>query len=230
MARVPRKLTVVAGHSVHKIWRGHNKEWNLAGDENKAKYLAFLNEDIESEKYDVGARLEALCLMDSHTHEVNGIEKPKEFSNHMRRHHSKYGRYFNKKNKRCGKVALDRPKTCLLDSEQYELQTVLYIHANPLRAKMVTEAREYHWSTHNLYAFGKRAEWMKHISFPSWYLKLGVTMERRQREYRKLFAKYLRTSGLIKQPFLYQNFYGPTIWMMEKEASLSLWRKSHAPP
>ena len=44
MARVPGYLTVVEGMSVHKVWRGHNREWNLDGERDKVVYTEGVGE------------------------------------------------------------------------------------------------------------------------------------------------------------------------------------------
>lgn len=229
MARVPRSLQVLAGFSVHKVWRGHNKEWNLRADEHKESYLGFLNADLESKKYQPGGKLQALTVMSNHTHEVFEVQAPKLFSHHMRRHHARYGAYFNRLMQRCGKVAQDRPRTCLLADSYHEMNTVLYVHANPIRAAM-QDARNYRWSTHKLYAFGKRESWMRNIVFPQWYLKLGRNMRQRQRNYRKLFEEYLKRYGRFKQSFLKPLFYGPYEWKQKLERKVHHWYRAHAPP
>src|ERR1700722_3078822 len=98
MARIPRSLTVLPNHSVHKVWRGHNREFNLPSDHEKLAYLDFYNQDVENKKYTQGSVLQALTLMSNHTHEMFHISLPKLFSHHMRRHHSRYGSYFNRLN------------------------------------------------------------------------------------------------------------------------------------
>lgn len=230
MPRVPRSLIVFNNHSVHKVWRGHNKEYNIKTDYEKGKYLEFLNDDIDNPDTEVGAELQAITIMSNHTHEVYLIKSQPDFSNHMRRHHGRYGMFFNKLKGRCGKVAQGRAKTCLLQQENYEMKTVFYIHANPIRAHMVKDAKDYKWSTHNLYAFGKRQDWMKNIKLPAWYHRLGKTLQARQKKYRKLFANYLKTKGRVKQPFLKKYFYGDVTWMDEKSDDVSKWRASQAPP
>jgi putative transposase len=230
MPRVPRNLTLLPDFAVHKVWRGHNKEPNLGTRENKLKYLEFLNADIESKRFGDCSTLHALTLMTTHTHESGKVKKPVLYSNHMRRHHSRYGIYFNKVNGRSGKGAEDRPHTTLIEGEHAEMETVFYIHANPVRAGIVRDARDYHWSTHRLYAFGKREPWMLHITFPTWYLKLGRTWEQRQKNYRRLFAKYLKERGSTKQTFLKKRFFGSLVWMDQQEALVKSWRAAHRGP
>jgi putative transposase len=232
MARPPRCLTVFAGYCVHKVWRGHNKEDNLGTPIEKSAYLGFLNEDLESERYQAGCELNALTLMDNHTHEFCKVLDPGLFSAHMRRVHSRFGAFFNRLKSRCGKVAQDRPHTTLLEAEQAEIEAVLYVHANPVRANMVKDARHYRWSTHKLYAFGQREDWMRNVVLPQWYLNLGNTALVRQRNYRRLFANYLREKGRFKQTFLRRRFYGNPAWMLQQEKKVADWRKQrrHPPP
>ena len=227
MARTPRSFTVRAGFASHKVWRGHKKEDNLGTAEQKETYLEFMNEDIESDKYEVGYVLEALTLMDNHTHELPLVSNPKLYSHHMRRHHARYGRYFNDVKNRCGKVAQDRPHTTLIADKDYRVRCTLYIHANPHRGG-ISDPDRYEYSTHKLYAYGKRSAWMRNIKLPRWYLNLGKNPAERQRNYRRLFAKYLALEGSTKQKFLRGLFFGPPQWVMQNEDKVSAWRKERA--
>jgi hypothetical protein len=230
MSRIPRELKVFPNHCVHKVWRGHNREDNLKLPEEKQKYLDFMNEDLENKNRDCGSKFQACALMSNHTHEISLIESPVLFSNHMRRHHSRYGAFFNRTKNRCGKVAQDRPHTTLIKGEKHEIEAVCYVHANPLRAKMVKDARDYVWSTHRLYAFGIREGWMRNVVFPGWYMGLGRTMELRQREYRKIFAKYLTDKGIGPQFFLKHIFFGPSLWQEEQFGVVAAWRRARRAP
>lgn len=223
MARVPRSYTVKAGCSVHKVWRGHNREWTLETAEQKAQYLRFMNEDME--KYQAGCVVEALTLMSNHTHELPAITDPARYSSHMRRHHSRYGRYYNDEKKRCGKVAQDRAHTTLIGDEHHQMMATFYIHANPHRAN-IQDADRYEFSTHKLYAYGKRSPWMRNIKLPEWYKKLGRTAAERQKQYRKLFARYLDTYGRFKQKFLKSRFFGEILWVSENEKLVTAWQRT----
>ncbi len=230
MPRIPRALLIRNGFSVHKVWRGHNKEWNLGTEAQKTKYLNYLNEDIESSRFKNASTLHALTLMSNHSHEVAKIHDLPLFSNHMRRHHSKYGMRFNKENNRCGKVAQDRPHTCLIENDYHEMKTVFYVHANPMRAGIVGDSRDYVWSTHRLYAFGKKEKWMKNIVLPTWYIKLGKTMQERQKKYRSLFARFLKDTNNQKQNFLKNPFFGSPYWTENLLSEIKEWRKESSPP
>ncbi len=108
--------------------------------------------------------------------------------------------------------------------------TTLYVHANPLRAGMVRDASHYFWSTHRLYALGKREAWMSQVRLPLWYRKLGRNPAQRQSKYRKLFAAYLKAQGLTKQYFLHKHCFGPIDKMLSVEKAIRQWRKENRPP
>ena len=228
MPRIPRNLVLENDFQTHKMWRGHNKEWNIGTDDEKLAYLNFLNELLPKQLND----LNAFAYLSNHTHELFDIKDKIQFSDLMRNHHSRYGMFFNKKHNRQGKVAYERPKTCLIESDEYSMRATFYIHANPVRAGITKNAANYRWSTHKLYAFGKKEQFMIHVKFPRWYIELGRTWEERRRKYRRLFDAYLRESGLINQNFIYKNFFGSTLWTMQFAEKVSAWvkNKSKSPP
>ena len=199
MPRFPRRWIAIEGLAHHKIWRGHNKEYNVASFYEKFLYLTLLAKTQESQN-----PLHAFCLMSNHVHEVYQVDDLNSFSNFMRRHHGQYGQTFNRLKRRSGKVAQDRPKTIPIENHEHEMRVTFYIHANPIRAGMVKDAGQHVYSTHKLYSYGSKPSWLRkiarlRISFPAWYLALGRTMRERQRRYRQLFEQYLRESGLRRQ-------------------------------
>ena len=226
MARIPRNLIIEEGLQTHKMWRSHNKDWNLESNDEKAFYLKRLNKLLPKQSN----QLNSFSLMSNHSHEVYDIKNKVQFYNLMRDHHSLYGMFYNRKHDRRGRVAYDRPKTCCIESEEYSMRATFYIHANPLRAGITKNAANYPWSSHKLYAFGKRDKFTENIVFPKWYMDLGKTPEQRQRMYRKLFDAYLREAGLITQHFLDKNFYGSFLWTNSFIQKIKDLTKSKSPP
>jgi len=196
----------------------------------KSKYLELMNEDLESKRYKSGAAAEAITVMSNHTHEIFEIQEQVSFSNHMRRHHSRYGSYFNRLKNRSGKVAEDRPHTKLMFDDYRAMETTFYVHANPIRANLVRDAKDYFFSTHRLYAFGKREHWMRNIKLPGWYLRLGRTKGLRQKKYRQLFAAFLKRMGRFKKKFLRARFLGPMYWVKRRERAVKDWLKERPKP
>lgn len=222
MARLPRSITVRPGYQAHVTWRGHNREANIEEAADKTAYLqALLEEKLKDSEPNF---LLALVLMSNHVHELYAIADQVSFSAFMRRHHSRYGQHFNRRHRRSGQVAEGRPKSSLVENGVYEMNAVFYIHANPLRAKLVKDAAAYRWSTHSLYAFGHRAPWMRDVRFPKWYLALGHTKEQRQSRYRKLFARYLGEEEEVISSLLASSiFWGNPTWVSQQGNCLRAW-------
>lgn len=227
MARLPRRLIVLPEYQVHKIWRGHNREWNLKQSIEKLKYLHLIDKELGKSIN----QLHAIVLMSNHSHEIYMIDDVDAFSDEMRRAHGSYGMFFNKLHKRCGKVAQDRPKTCMIENDDYAMRATFYIHANPLRAGIVKNAASYPWSTHAWYAYGKPVRGLQKLRYPEWYMALGKTMQQRQQRYRQYFDAYLKEIGLIKLGFHHKPFYGSPVWQIPLLNKIHDWRAyANAPP
>lgn len=183
---------------VHKIWRGHNGEWIFKEFDEKLSYLRYLNRTISKEFEE----LHALCLMSNHSHEIYFVKQRLGFSRFLRKHHTNFGQFYNRKFSRRGPVSECRPKTIPIKSDIHEMISVFYIHANPIRAGIVNgveELKSYPWSTHLFYGYGIYMEWMKSVVLPEWYLNFGTSDEERQRYYLHLFRQYL---GMTEEKFI----------------------------
>jgi putative transposase len=191
MPRLNRNIQIEDQCSLHKIWRGHNRENKLWEHNEKRQYLRYLGEKLNGD----GIQFHAFCLMDNHAHEIYQIDSVRVFSNFMRAHHMLYGQYFNSRHGRSGRIADGRPKTIQFLTDMHEMRCCLYIHANPLKANMVEKAEDYIFSTHRYYAYGVEDFFTKWITFPRWYLQLGRTPSERQKEYLELFEAYLMFPG-----------------------------------
>jgi hypothetical protein len=69
-----------------------------------------------------------------------------------------YSVWFNRKHDRCGHLFQGRFKSFVIEDDQYLAALILYIHGNPLRAKLVKELGEYRWSSYRGYL---RKEWQE---------------------------------------------------------------------
>jgi REP element-mobilizing transposase RayT len=63
----------------------------------------------------------------------------------------RYAQKINKIQKKIGHLFQGRYKAILVDTENYLLQLVRYIHLNPLRAQMINCLEDYSWSSHLAY-------------------------------------------------------------------------------
>ncbi|MBW2700643.1 MAG: hypothetical protein JRF33_07460, partial [Deltaproteobacteria bacterium] len=144
-------------------------------------------------------------------------EESTQLSDHMRRAHSRFGMGYNKRHKRIGKVAHDRPKIKSSQEEAYAMQVMLYDHFNPVRAKLIPNPTHIKWrlfSTARYMAFGEKNEFTCMITLPQWYMRLGKTDKQRQRKYRQMLDQFMIDKGFKPDPKKTRgHFIGGDLWV-----------------
>jgi putative transposase len=189
------------------MWRGHNHEPVLEDPDEKLAYLTHLNDTL-SDDIRQHVLWHSFCLMTNHAHETGSLVKDKDtdsfdescdqLGNWMRNGHSRFGQGFNRRHKRQGKVAYDRPKTTEIEDQKSMLRVMFYADSNPVKAGMVSHPRLYEHSSYRYYAYGEKSQGTEKLTPPKAYLSLGKTERARQAKYRSLCDQYLRKAGLIK--------------------------------
>ena len=117
---------------------------DIFADEEDREYFLVLLEDI-GRKYPF--KIHSYCLMTNHYHILLETEV-NEIWHIMQRLVLNYTRYYNKKYKKDGHLFKGRYKACIVENDEYFLQTSRYIHLNPVRAKMVGYPQDYKWSSY----------------------------------------------------------------------------------
>lgn len=207
----------------------------------KHAYLQALRDDYVKNCSRDDFVINVYCLMSNHGHERDGIVNDlKAFSDHMRRAHGKFGLCYNKRHKRLGKVAHDRPKTIRLQDFEAQMYCDLYILANPVRAGIIKQPFDIKWknfSTARFMAYGEQNRYTDMITLPDWYLMLGDTPEKRRRKFRRMMDEYLVGKGMKRDPRLSSgHFYGKESWLNEMQEKLRdkmhelYMKKSTGPP
>jgi putative transposase len=243
--RTPRSVLLEPHASFHKMWQCHDFEHLLTDQLTKRDYLDQLFR-FKPRATRAGVRLYAFCIMDSHVHECGAIaEDFHPFSDWMRVAHGTFGRRFNQRKGRRGKVAIERPKTVVLEGDRAILQVMLYLDANPVVAGLVEDAAYWPWSSHRFYALGETNAWTQHLDLPQAYLSLGDSPEERQEHYRALYEEYvadrlgLRHDDAVDRPRMLPrpvewipgdpgegDFFGMPAWTQAGRERLSAWRRS----
>jgi putative transposase len=205
--RIPRSLILGPGCAFHLWWRGHNREHVLRGDSEKQRYLDLLRRALEKIVERAGSstapvELYSFCLMSNHAH-ISGMvssSSPSIFplSRMFQAAHSLFGRWYNRRNHRSGKVAEERFKTRLVENDAALQAVMLYNDANPVKAGMVKHPKDYRWNSYAFYAFGHKVAGSDLLTIPGWYLELGKSASERQRRYRRLVDQYLRREDLLR--------------------------------
>ncbi len=97
-----------------------------------------------------GITLHNYCLMSNHYHLLIEITQ-ENLSKFMRQLNMNYAIYFNKKYKRVGHLWQGRFKSWYVTDEAYLYTLMCYIEQNPLKANMVTELKEYPYSSYHYF-------------------------------------------------------------------------------
>ena len=94
--------------------------------------------------------LASWCLMDNHVHLVLKA-KFDQLSLAMKKLNVKFAMTYNSKEHNSGHVFQDRFKSQAIESDDYLLQVIRYVHNNPVKAGMVEKVGDYKWSSFKTY-------------------------------------------------------------------------------
>ena len=151
MSRLARQYSETGLY--HVFFRGINKQ-NLFEEEQDYKIML---QTIEKLKKEMQFEVYAYCLMSNHVHILLKEREIGDISLIMKRLLTKYARWYNIKYKRSGTLIENRYKSKPVEVDQYFLALIRYIHQNPVKAKIVSNAEEYPWSSFNQYINGKES-------------------------------------------------------------------------
>ena len=141
MARKPREIS--ASGIYHVMWRGIDRQSIFLDDADCIKFLslcaAVLDEWFE---------ILAFCLMGNHLHLLIKTKKDtaEEMEQAMKRLGIRYAQYFNRRYLRVGPVFQGRYKSVPVQTRNYFLRVLRYIHQNPVKANLCELPEEYLWS------------------------------------------------------------------------------------
>lgn len=147
MPRISRTNNKTITSTYHIMVRGINKQDIFFDNFDKEKFIREIELTKEKYKY----KIYAYVIMNNHVHLV--IYDNKDcISEIMHMVCSKYAMYFNKKYERVGHVFQNRFKSLCVNTEEYLLNLVRYIHKNPEIEKIGTK-EEYKWSSYKDYLY-----------------------------------------------------------------------------
>jgi len=152
MARVARGS--LEGAFCHLIARGNRGQHIFVDEADYRRFVADLSWEIPR----AGCRLYAYVLMPNHIHllaEV-GNEPPGKL---MQRLLTSHARYFNTRHQQTGHLFQGRYQALVCERDSYLLELVRYLHLNPVRAGLCSEADEWPWSSHPYYLGATGGEW-----------------------------------------------------------------------
>ena len=132
-----------SGAIYHVTARGNARARIFDDDADRQVYLDTLKQTVERFNW----LCHVYCLMGNHYHLM--IETPEgNLAAGMRQLNGVYTQRFNRRHRRVGHVLQGRFKAILVDRDSYLLELCRYVVLNPVRAKMVKRAGDYHWSSY----------------------------------------------------------------------------------
>ncbi len=142
---MPRTARITStSNYYHILSRGIGKQMIFEDDSDYLYFLHKLKKTLEEDDFDVIA----YCLMENHFHLLLRISSGMDRI--MKKICTSYAIYYNKKYERAGHLFQDRYKSVPIESEASLLNTVRYIHNNPVKAG-ICQADQYRWSSWNAY-------------------------------------------------------------------------------
>jgi putative transposase len=180
------------GFSVHVMHRGINRQPIFGDDNDRQRFLAFL----EAAMARYGVAVHVFALMPNHYHLLVTPSGEQALARAMRGLGIRYTLYYNRKYDRIGTLWTGRYRGIPIGDEHYWLACLRYIELNPVRAKLVVGPEDYQWSTYRTYAFGEPQRW---IAQHDLCVALGANVEERQMAYRALCDQPLTDADLLRQ-------------------------------
>ncbi|MFC1593866.1 transposase [Candidatus Omnitrophota bacterium] len=145
---IPFKRIYYESAVYHVISRGNNKHYILKNEEDKISFLLSLAKYKERFSF----RVYGFVLMDNHIHMIMEVNEKHTISKVMQAILLSYSRKYRSKYGYVGHLWQGRFNSIPMLKERYILELIDYIHHNPVRAKMVTQAIDYIWSSARFYA------------------------------------------------------------------------------
>lgn len=176
MPRRPRLLTESGIY--HIITRGNNRQALFRKKEDYNRYLDLFRKMKTFHRFEIYH----YCLMKNHAHLLIKFYDEEGLQKVMQRINLTYAKQYRRAYQHCGHVFQDRFKSLPIEKDSYLLECGRYIERNPLKARLVSDPADYHWSSYEVYAFGKSDDL---VSPSPLYTDLANCSQERQRLYRE---------------------------------------------
>ena len=140
----------------HIMSQGINKEYIFNDERLKEKYKEILTEKMKENNVDIIA----YCIMDNHVHLLIKVQNVQDMCRFMQQVNTTYAKFYNRLKHRVGFVFRNRYLSKAIQDENQLNKCIVYIHKNPVVAKMVEKESQYKFSSYNEYIkyVGKNSE------------------------------------------------------------------------
>jgi len=136
----------------HIINRGNQKERIFLEESDYQEYLRILKH------YKIKFRFKVFgyCLMPNHVHIMVELKNPQDLAKIMQCLTQTYTKWFNKKYEKIGHLWQGRFKNMAIQKDDYLINCISYVEANPVRAGIVKCPADYLWSSYKDRVFGNK--------------------------------------------------------------------------
>jgi len=190
---MPRAARVAPKDYVyHVMTRGNNRQTVFRDEEDYLRYLEILRQYRAKYK----CKLYHYVLMGNHVHLVlRPSDDGGALSQIMKGINLTYASHYKKKYRHTGHFWQDRYKSIIVAEDEYLLACGSYVELNPVRARIVQEAKQYRWSSYNVYAHGKEDNLVdrQHV-----YQGFARNAVERQKKYREFVRGMLKEKKAMK--------------------------------
>ncbi len=177
---MPRLARVVAvGLPHHITQRGNYRQRVFCSESDRITYLGLISEYCKPARL----RLIGYCLMTNHVHLIAVPEREDSLARGLGQAHCRYAHCVNARQRSTGHLWQNRFYSTVMD-EAHLLSAMRYVERNPVRAGMVADAAEYHWSSAIAHLTGLDETgsldlpyWAARVSREEWRGELGVPEE-----------------------------------------------------
>ena len=143
MARQARKRSSTGIY--HVMLRGIDRKDIFLDDEDRRKFLESIIKAKKKGKF----KIYGYCLMDNHIHML--IKEDEEIGKIIKRITVGYVGWHNKRHERTGHLFQNRYLSEPVETEDYFITVLRYIHQNPIKAGIVSSLSDYKWSSYDKY-------------------------------------------------------------------------------
>ena len=171
-----------SGAFYHVTSRGNARHDIYLDDEDRLLFLKLVQQVIDRFNW----RCHAYCLMSNHYHLLIETVDP-TLSRGMRHLNGVYTQTFNRRHQRVGHIFQGRFKAILVERDAYLLELSRYVVLNPIRANIVTVAKDWPWSSYR--ATAGLSESTELVSTGCLLAQFGHDSHEAQREYRQFVAE-----------------------------------------
>lgn len=149
---MPRVSRLVCDNAVYHILnRGHDRRKLFPQADDFKSFKDTISRYKKRFRFD----LYHYCFMSNHFHLLLKIEKGNELSLLMKGICQSYAFSYKRKYNFSGYLFQNRYKSIFISKDSYLMECGRYIERNPVRAGIVADPGQYHWSSYNRYAKNK---------------------------------------------------------------------------